>query len=126
MKNIIYTCLGLGNPGMLLTNLRVSVTNNPGVEAEWEVVLEDSFPVTIDFESSGGYYITDNYDNYDTYDEYYDYAPVTKLTDFDLTVNVVNKRYVKFQVLTWQGSHGGLQYFDIVRTPRLKTSGETG
>ena len=102
------------------------MTNNPDVEGEWEVVLEDSFPVSIDYESSGGYYITDNYDNYDNYDENYDYAPVTKLKDFDLTTNVVDKRYVKFQVLTWHGSQGGLQYFDIVRTHRLKTSGEMG
>ena len=110
---------------MLLTNHRVSVTNNPDVETEWEVVLEDSFPVSIDFDGSGGEYITENnFDDY--YEDYFDFVPVTKLTDFDLTTNVVDKRYVKFQVLTWRGSQGGLQYFDIVRTPRLKTSGEMG
>ena len=41
----------------------------------------------------------------------------------DLDVPVVEKQFLKFELLTYHGSSGCLEYFDIVRdeTPRLKS-----
>ena len=95
---------------------RVFASNNPDVEAEWEVVLERSFPLDDDdWNISGDWQGSGDPPPFQT---------DTRLKEYTLDTAVVDKRYVKFQVLTWHGSQGGLQYFDIVRTPRLKTSGE--
>ena len=44
--------------------------------------------------------------------------------ELDLEVPVVDKQYLKFEVLSWYKEGGGLDYFDIVRTvtePQVKT-----
>ena len=50
-----------------------------------------------------------------------DPLPILRL---ELDVPVVEKQFVKFEVLTYYGHSGGLEYFDIVRTsdPRLERS----
>ena len=119
-------------------HVRVSVSNNPDVEAEWEVVLERSFPLDDDSHVDDDSSLDDN--DWNINGEWQDsgsedpppttttptppFQTDTGLKEYKLDTAVVDKRYVKFQVLTWHGSQGGLQYFDIVRTPRLKTSGE--
>ena len=89
------------------------------MEAEWEVVLEGSFPLDDDDWNISGDWLGSGSGDPPPF------QTDTRLKDYPLDTAVVDKRYVKFQVLTWHGAQGGLQYFDIVRTPRLKTSGET-
>ena len=89
------------------------------MEAEWEVVLEGSFPLDDDDWNISGDWLGSGSGDPPPF------QTDTGLKEYTLDTAVVDKRYVKFQVLTWHGAQGGLQYFDIVRTPRLKTSGET-
>ena len=67
---------------------------------EWEVVLSESLDEPI-----------------------FDSNPVP-LEELDLDVAVVDKQYLKVEVLSWYNMGGGLDYFDIVRTvtePEVKT-----
>ena len=78
---------------------RVSVSNQPESN-NWEVVLSGSLE--------------------DRMEEAYP-LPIEEL---ELEVAVVEKQYVKFEVVSHYGGAGGLEYFDIVRTGPLEVKSE--
>ena len=84
---------------ILITACRVSVSDDPGAD-QWEVVLSGTLP--------DGRHQPDP-------------LPILRL---ELDLPVVERQFVKFEVLTHYGHGGGLEYFDIVRSsePRLKRS----
>ena len=77
----------------------VSVSDDPDSET-WELVLSSSLQDS----------------RYDT-----DPLPILQL---DLDVPVVEKQFVRFDLISYHGKGGGLEYFDIVRdeVPRLKAA----
>ena len=77
---------------------RISVSNEPEMEVDWEVVLEDSFEK-----------------------ECADVSNEIINVQLDSLVN--EKRYIKFEILSFGGNGGCIQYFDVDRKPRVeKTS----
>ena len=49
-------------------------------------------------------------------------STTTKTMEFTLQ-NTVATQILKFQVISWYGKRGGLQFFDIIRTPKIARSG---
>ena len=82
---------------MLATNFTDKLSN-------WQTVLDSSFPTSDDTSA--------------------DQPTLTDLTEFPLDSPVVDMRYVSFWIQSWHGYQGGLQYFDIVRKPKLEKSGQ--
>ena len=80
------------------------MSNNPeALETEWELVLETSFP--------------------QAYTENPKFNTDTDLIERYLDTPARSVQYLKFQVISWYGDRGGLQYIDIVRKPKLERSG---
>ena len=77
---------------------RVSVSNDPEMEVDWEVVLEDSF-------EKGGVDVS------------------TEIINFQLDSLVNEKRYIKFEILSFGGNGGCIQYFDVDRKPNVEKTG---
>ena len=78
---------------------RVSVSNDPELEVDWEVVLEDSFEI-----------------------EGVDVS--TEIINFQLDSLVNEKRYIKFEILSFGGNGGCIQYFDVDRKPKVEKTGD--
>ena len=79
-------------------------TNFPDKMSNWQTVLDSSFPTSGDTSA--------------------DQPTLTDLAEFPLDSPVVDMRYVSFWIQSWHGYQGGLQYFDIVRKPKLEKSGK--
>ena len=79
-------------------------SNVPDKFSNWQTVLDSSFPTSGDTSA--------------------DQPTFTDLTEFALDTPVVDMRYVSFWIQSWHGYQGGLQYFDIVRKPKLEKSGK--
>ena len=77
---------------------RVSVSNDPELEVDWEVVLEESFEI-----------------------EGVDVS--TEMINFQLDSLVNEKRYIKFEILSFGGNGGCIQYFDVYRKPKTEKTG---
>ena len=79
-----------------MLTLRISVSNDPTDVSNWEVVLEDSF------ENDGR----------------------PDLIHFPRTSPVREQRYVKFQVISYGKNQGCIQFFEVVRMPKMENSGK--
>ena len=77
---------------------RISVSNDPLIESDWEVVLEDNLV-------KDGHEVS------------------TDIKDFPLDSIVTEKRFVKFEILSFDNQQGCIQYFDVVREPKFEGSG---
>ena len=77
---------------------RISVSNDPLTDSDWEVVLQDSL-------------VKDGQD------------VSTDIKYFPLDSNVNGKRFVKFEILSFEDTQGCIQYFDVVREPKFERTG---
>ena len=73
------------------------------METEWELVLETSF--------------------WKSYEKDPKFDTDRNLNERSLQTPAQSVQYLKFQVISWLGDRGGLQYIDIVRKPKLERSG---
>ena len=79
--------------------IRIYVSNDPSMEKDWEIVLEGSF------EEDGNDVFTD-------------------IKVFPLDTEVNEKRYIKFEIISFGEKRGCIQYFDVDRKPKLERSGD--
>ena len=79
--------------------IRIYVSNDPSNEKDWEIVLEGSF------EEDGNDVFTDT-------------------MVFPLDTEVDDKRYIKFEIISFGESQGCIQYFDVDRKTKLERSGD--
>ena len=80
---------------------RISVSNEPELEINWEVVLLDG-----SFEKDG-------------------LEASSDITRFQLDSLVNEKRFIKFEITSFGGNGGCIQYFDVDRQTKDKESGKS-
>ena len=79
---------------------RISVSNEPELEINWEVVLLEG-----SFEKDG-------------------LEASSDITRFQLDSLVNEKRFIKFEIISFGGNGGCIQYFDVDRNTKDKKSGK--